>query len=279
VEEHVNEGDDLNSHLGLRPEGRVERRANRRKARARRGFGCFAGIVSLIVVGALVAGAVVGFGKGRDALEQLFSAPDYEGAGTGTVIVEITQGQSAQSIADTLEKKEVVKSAKAFERVARDDPRSRQIQAATYTLRKHMSAKAALALMLNTAESIRVMRISFPAGKTKAEVADILQRSKLKLPSGAAAAALAEPAALGLPSYAHNNAEGFLYPGTYDVPKGATATTILKLMTTQYAKNAAALDMVNTAKKKGLDPYQAVIVASIIGPRRTGRRTTPRSRG
>jgi UPF0755 protein len=265
VDQEVNEGDDLNSHLGLRPEGRVERRASRRKARARRGFGCLAGIISLVVVGALVAGAVVGFGKGRDAIEQMFSAPDYEGAGTGTVIVEITQGQSAQSIADTLEKKEVVKSARAFERAARDDARSRQIQAATYTLRKHMSAKAALALMLNTAESIRVLRISFAAGKTKAEVADILQRSKLKLPAGAAAAALAKPAALGLPSYAHNNAEGFLYPGTYDVPKGATAATILKLMTTQYAKTAASLDLVNTAKRKGLDPYQAVIVASIIG--------------
>jgi UPF0755 protein len=266
VDEEVNEGDDLGAGLGLRPETRVERRANRRKARARRGFGCFAGLVSLLVVGALVAGVAVGFGKGRDAIEKLFAAPDYDGAGTGTVIVEITQGQSAQAIADTLEKKEVVKSARAFERAARDDPRSRQIQAATYTLRKHMSAKAALELMLNTAQSIRITRISFPAGKSKAEVSVILQNSKaLKLPAGAAATALAKPASLGLPPYAHNNAEGFLFPGTYDVPKNATAYTILKLMTTQYARTAAELDLVNTANRKKLDPYQAVIVASIIG--------------
>jgi UPF0755 protein len=149
--------------------------------------------------------------------------------------------------------------------VARDDPRSLQIQAATYTLRKHMSAKAALELMLNTAESVRVARISVPAGKTKAEVSLILQGSKLKLPPGAAATALGKPALLGLPPYAHNNAEGFLFPGTYDVPKGATAYTMLKLMTANYAKAAASLDLVNTAKRKGLDPYQAVIVASIIG--------------
>jgi len=265
VDEELNESDDLGHGLGLRPESRVDRRANRRKARARRGFGCFAGLVSLIVVGALVAGAVVGFGKGKDALEQLFSAPDYSGQGTGTVTVEITQGQSAQSIADTLEKKEVVKSARAFERAARDDPRSRQIQAATYTLHKHMSAKAALDLMLNPAQSVTVMRISFPAGKTKAEIADILQRSKLKLPSGAAATAMKNTKALGLPPYAHDNAEGFLYPGTYDVPKNANAYTMIKLMTAQYAKNAAALNLVNSATRKGLDPYQAVIVASIIG--------------
>ncbi|WP_241996476.1 endolytic transglycosylase MltG [Kribbella antiqua] len=265
MDDEVTDGDDLGAGLGLRPESRVERRANRRKARARRGFGCFAGLISLVVVGALVAGVVVGFGKGRDAIEQMFAAPDYEGNGTGTVTVEITQGESAQSIADTLEKKEVVKSARAFERAARDDPRSRQIQAATYTLRKHMSAKAALELMLDPAKSVLVTRISFRAGLTKAEIADTLQRSKLKLSSGAAAAALAKPAALGLPPYAHNNAEGFLYPGTYDVPKGATAYTMIKLMTAQYAKNAAELDLVKTAQRKQLDPYQAVIVASIIG--------------
>jgi UPF0755 protein len=270
VEQQLNEGedqrdDDLGAGLGLRPETRVERRANRRRARGRRAFGCFAGRIALLVVGALVAGAVVGFGKGKDALEGLFSAPDYEGQGSGTVVVEVTKGQASASIADTLEKKEVVKSARAFERVARDDPRSLQIQAATYTLRKHMSAKAALDLMLNTAESVRVARVSVPAGKTKAEVAVILQGSKMKLPAGAAATALGKPALLGLPSYAHNNAEGFLFPGTYDVPKNANAYTMLKLMTAQYAKTAASLDLVKSATNKKLDPYQAVIVASIIG--------------
>ena len=113
VDEDLNEGEDLN--LGLRPESRVERRANRRKARTRRGFGCFAGLVSLLVVGGLIGGLAFGFGKGRDALEKMFSAPDYTGTGTTAVTVEIAQGQSSQSIADTLEKKGVVKSARAFE--------------------------------------------------------------------------------------------------------------------------------------------------------------------
>jgi UPF0755 protein len=267
VEEEVSEGegqsDDLGSGLGLRAETRVERRANRRRARGRRAFGCFAGLISLVVVGALVAGAVLGFGKAKNAIEGVFSAPDYTGAGTGVVLVEITKGQAVASIADTLQKKEVVKSARAFERVARDDPRSLQIQAATYTLRKHMSAKDALALMLNTNESVKVMRVSVPAGKTKAEVSVILQ-TKLKLPSGQAANALAHPATLGLPAYAKGNPEGFLYPATYDVPKNANATTMLKLMTAKYASIAAQLQLVKTAQNKKLDPYQAVIVASII---------------
>jgi UPF0755 protein len=261
----VDSGDDLDVDLGLRPVSRAEQRANRKKQRARRGFGCFAGILSLLVVAGLIAGVVFGFGKGRDYLEGLFAVPDYEGEGTGSVQVEVTKGQSAQAIADTLEKKDVVKSARAFERAAREEPRSVQIQAATFTLRKKMSAKAALALMLDPAKSVRVTRVGVNAGWTKEQVAQKLQENKVvKLPPGSVAAALAKPETLGLPSYAKNNPEGFLYPGTYDVPKNATAYSILRLMTAQFAKTQAELKLPQVAQRKNLDPYQAVKVASII---------------
>jgi UPF0755 protein len=258
--------DDLDEDLGLRPESRVERRAHRRKTRAKRGFGCFAGLISLMVVGALVAGLVVGFGKGRDALEKVFAAPDYEGTGTSTVTVEISSGQSSQAIADTLEKKGVVKSAKAFERVARDDPRSKKIQANTYTLKKEMSAKAALELLLDTAKSVLVTRFTIPPARTKAEIVALLQKSKaVKLPAGAAQAAMDRPQTLKLPTFAKGNPEGFLFPGTYDVPKDANANLILRMATARFTKTAGELQLVQTASRKKLDPYQAVIVASIIG--------------
>jgi UPF0755 protein len=257
--------EDLHADLGLHPETRAERRLNRRKARARRGFGCFAGLVSLVVVGSLIGGLVLGFGKGRDYLDQLFSAPDYAGQGTTPVTVEITVGQSSKAIAATLEKMGVVKSALAFERVARDDTRSKSIQAATYTLRKQMSAKAALALLLDPVKSILVTRVTFVSGRTKKQVAATLQASKAaKLPPGAVAAAMAKPQTLGLPAYAKNNPEGFLYPGSYDVPKDATAYSVLRQMTAEYNKVAAQLKLLQTAQAKNLDPYQAVIVASIV---------------
>ncbi|WP_433004857.1 endolytic transglycosylase MltG [Kribbella sp. CA-294648] len=258
--------DDLDEDLGLRPEGRAERRAHRRKTRAKRGFGCFAGLISLMVVGALVAGLVIGFGKGRDALEKVFAAPDYEGTGTSTVTVEISSGQSSQAIADTLEKKGVVKSAKAFERVARDDPRSKKIQANTYTLKKEMSAKAALELLLDTAKSVLVTRFTIPPARTKAEIVDLLQKSKaVKLPAGAAKAAMDRPQTLRLPTFAKGNPEGFLFPGTYDIPKDANANLILRMATARFSKTAGELQLAQTASRKKLDPYQAVIVASIIG--------------
>jgi UPF0755 protein len=261
VDAETDETADLDD-LGL---GSGRRSHRRPRARARRGRGCFAVLLSLAVIAALVAGVVFGLGRGRDYLEKLFSVPDYAGPGTGSVTVEITRGQTSTDIAKTLESKDVVKSAKAFERAAREDSRSRSIQAGTYQLRKQMSAKAALALLLAPESSLLVNRVSIPAGKTVREATAIIQASKAaRLPPNAVAAALRNPRALGLPAYAANRPEGFLYPGTYDLPKGATATSILRQMTAKYAQVTARLRLDQTARSKHIEPYDAVRVASII---------------
>ena len=48
-------------------------------------------------------------------------------------------------------------------------------------------------------------------------------------------AAAADPAAIGLPDYAKGQLEGFLYPATYDVEPGSSATEVLKMMTARFA--------------------------------------------
>ncbi|HYU84309.1 MAG TPA: endolytic transglycosylase MltG [Kribbellaceae bacterium] len=261
----VYEDDGLHDDLGFGREPRRDRRRGHRRSRGHRFRGCLAVLLSLTVLAVIGGGVMIGLGKGRDYVDKLFAAPDYTGQGTGTVTVEITRGQTADDIAKTLEAKGVVKSAKAFQRAARDDVRSRSIQAGTYQLRKQMSAKAALALLLDPQASQIVNRVSVPSGKTVKQAAAIIQASKAaKLPPGAVAAALAKPQTLGLPSYARNRPEGFLYPETYDLPKGATATSILRQMTRRYAQVAASLKLEQTARAKGIDPYQAVIVASLI---------------
>lgn len=254
---------ELHDDLGLHPRSRAERRRERHRGRRLRG--CFAVLMSLVVLGGIVGGVMVGLGKGRDYLNDLFSAPDYAGRGTGAVTVAISKGQTAESIAETLHKADVVKSAKAFERAARDDSRSRSIQAGTYQLRKQMSATAALAMLLDPRSSIVVRRVSVPSGNTVKEAAAIIQASKaVKLPAGAVEAALAKPRTLGLPSYAGNKPEGFLYPSTYDLPAKATATSILRQMTKRYAAVAAKLKLAQTAQTHNISPYEAVIVASIV---------------
>lgn len=262
----MDEDSDLNDDLGLRTLSRADRRAESRRLRARKSRGCLAVVFSLAVVVALVAAVVLGFGRIRDKVDGMFAAPDYTGPGSGSVTVEIAKNSTTKGIGEALEAKDVVKSAKAFERVARKDSQSLSIQAGTYTMRKKMSAEAALALMLDPKSSIQVRRVSIPAGKTLKQAAAILQASKAaKLPAGSVAAALENTSSLGLPSYAHGSAEGFLYPGTYDLPKNATATSILRQMTMEYTKVAIELDMQRIAQSGGIDPWTAVRVASIVG--------------
>lgn len=262
----MDEDSDLNDDLGLRALSRADRRAESRRLRARKSRGCLAVVFSLAVVVALVAAVVLGFGRIRDKVDGMFAAPDYTGPGSGSVTVDIAKNSTTKGIGEALEAKDVVKSAKAFERVARKDSQSLSIQAGTYTMRKKMSAEAALALMLDPKSSIQVRRVSIPAGKTLKQAAAILQASKAaKLPAGSVAAALENTSSLGLPSYAHGSAEGFLYPGTYDLPKNATATSILRQMTMEYTKVAIELDMQRIAQSGGIDPWTAVRVASIVG--------------
>src|SRR5690349_12472046 len=128
------------------PRNRAGQHRRRRRSEGR-GRSAAALMVMLLVFGLLAGGAWYGYGKVRD----FFTAPDYTGEGTGEVTVVVEQGDSAGNIANTLYSKGVVKSAKAFVNACEDDPRSRELQAGTYILRKQMKAAAALALMLDPA--------------------------------------------------------------------------------------------------------------------------------
>ena len=56
--------------------------------------------------------------------------------------------------------------------------------------------------------------------------------------------------------------EGFLYPGTYAVPVDITAEELLHQMLGEFDDNAA--KYVNQAKKKGLDFWQTLTIASLV---------------
>jgi UPF0755 protein len=77
-------------------------------------------------------------------------------------------------------------------------------------------------------------------------------------------AVLAKPSALGLPAYAGGNPEGFMFPATYDVEPGNSATGVLTAMVKRFDQAATSVDLVTRAKAVHLTPYQVVIIASIV---------------
>src|SRR5690348_15950476 len=102
--------------------------------------------VAVLVVLSLLVALV---GGGVALYRALFSAPDYSGQGTGSVVVQVNDGDTARDIGSTLVSHGVVKSVRAFTNAANADPRSRQIEPGYYQLRLHMSGRNALLLLLN----------------------------------------------------------------------------------------------------------------------------------
>jgi UPF0755 protein len=226
---------------------------------SRRGRRLAGGTVALGVVAVLIVAVVIVVHLAHGLVG---SSGDYTGDGSGTVLVVVHPGDSSTAIADTLVADKVVRSAGAFTSAADADPRSRQLGPGTYRLHQHMQASLALSLMLKPT-SLVDYKVTIPEGFTaKAIVARIAADTPIT--AAALNAALHSPASLGLPSYADGHPEGFLYPATYDVQPGTTATQLLQQMVTRYQQEATMLHIPATGKVRGLSAYQIVTLASIV---------------
>ena len=133
-------------------------------------------LMSVILLGALGGGAWYGF----DRIQGFFITPDYPGPGTGEVVVQVKAGQLAGEIAKTLATADVVKSAKAFVEAADENSRSRNIQAASYKMRKQMKAADALRLMLDPKSRV-VNGLTIPEGLMTLQIYDKLSK-ETKIP-------------------------------------------------------------------------------------------------
>lgn len=244
------------AHAGGPARGHRGNRGRRRK-KNRRGRRLAPFIAVAFLVAVIGGGGYVGF----TALSGFIHPPDYSGQGTGSVTVQIQDGDSVRQMGGRLEKADVVKSSSAFYKVAKSDAKATSIQPGYYTLRLHMSAKAALALLLSPQS--RAGRVTFPEGKRATEIFSILSK-RTHIPLKDFQRAAQHPKGLGLPSYANGRVEGFLYPFTYDPPPGATATQVLKAMVDQFKKVADDMDLEGEARSHHMTPHEVVTIASMV---------------
>ncbi|KQU68473.1 hypothetical protein ASD62_00135 [Phycicoccus sp. Root563] len=247
------EGHDPHGDAAGRPVSRAQTRQQARPRRRRRGRRRGILVVALVIV------ALAGFAAYtvlRPVVDGFLESNDYAGPGAGEVKVVVNDGDTGRAIGTTLEKADVVKSAKAFLDAASADSRSAGIQPGTYTLKKQMSAKGALALLVDSANR-SVPRVTIREGLWKNEIFAALSKGT-GVPVAEYTAAIKDPQAIGLPAVAKGNVEGYLFPSTYEFPAKATATTQLKTM---VAKTLSELDQAGVAEA---DRERTLIVASIV---------------
>jgi UPF0755 protein len=231
-----------------------------RKHKPRRGFGCLAVLIALVV---LVGGGYFAATTGMSALRERFSPPpDYTGAGSGSVLVEVHDGDSSSDIAVTLEEKDVVKSVEAFTDAAQENPDSMGIQVGFYKLRKQMSAESALGLLIDPSNLIQDA-LTIPEGWTVEQIVARLA-DKTDFSARQYQRVLRDPKSIGLPKYAGGNAEGYLFPATYMVPPNATPKSILSMMVERWRSAAEDADLEGAAQRLGYTPAELMVVASLV---------------
>ena len=197
-----------------------------RSGRRRRRRRPVALVISLLVLGGLVAGIFFG----GQALLNLIdpSSRDFTGQGSGEVEVRVREGDTLSDIARTLVDAGVIASVGPFIDAAEAHPDGNGIQPGVYAMRQEMSGQAALDLMLDPVARL-VSRITVPEGLTVTSTLARLSEST-GIPVAEFETAAADAAALGLPAWTNGSVEGFLFPATYDFEPETAPAEILQTM-------------------------------------------------
>ena len=248
--------------------GRPRHRRGRRTARKKTAAKSFAAFLMAFI---LLAGLGVGVYFGYSKVKGFFTAADYDGAGTGQVQVTIAKNATLTDIGNTLVDKDVVKSTKAFVNAAGDNPRSKNIQSGTYNMRKQMSAKNAVATLLDPKARI-TEGITVPEGKTAKQTFEILAKAT-KIPEKDFEEAAKDPIALGVPDWwfkrtdgkpVAKTIEGFLYPDTYEFDPTMKAPDILKTMVDRFNTVVGDMGFADSVQQNlSVSPFEALIVGSL----------------
>ncbi|MBX7267908.1 endolytic transglycosylase MltG [Micromonospora sp. Llam7] len=246
------------------------RRGRRKGGRSGGGRGktVLALLLAVLLLGGIGGSAFYGF----DRIQNYLVTPDYDGAGTEDVTVQIPQGAFLADMAVVLRDADVIKSTKAFLEAAEENSRSRNIQPGTYKLRKQMSAENALTAMLDPGNRV-VNGVTIPEGRTAKNIYKLLSEHT-DIPVKEFEAAAKDPEKLGVPDWwftredgkkPKKSIEGFLYPDTYEIPPDATAEAVLGQMVDHFLTVTGEMEFADRVQKErgGISPYEALIVASL----------------
>ena len=113
-------------------------------------------------------------------------------------------------------------------------------------------------------KSLKTLDVTIPEGYTRTQMAEVAKDAGLKgdYEKGTAQAPKGfDIEKTGAPKGA--SLEGFLFPATYNLEKGASVDALIKDQLTAYNTNIGEVDL-KAAEKKNLTEYDVVIIASMI---------------
>ena len=207
-------------------------------------------VVALLLLAVVVVGAWF--------LISLFQP--FTGSGSGQVTVTVPRGASVGQIGDILARDGVVSHSFFFELRARLGGHSGDLKPGVYRLKRGMSYSAALdALTKGVAPNL--VQIVIPEGKSRREIAAIAGGLRGSYLAASARSPYLNPRRYG--ARHARNLEGFLFPASYQLKKGASARLLVREQLQAFRQNFSKVNL-SYARKKNLTAYDVLTIASMV---------------
>ncbi|MEU9242002.1 endolytic transglycosylase MltG [Streptomyces sp. NPDC048385] len=130
-------------------------------------------------------------------------------------------------------------------------------------------AAVAVPLVFLAGGTTRSASLVIPEGWRASQVYEAVDKA-LSLPAGSTRSSVGT-AGLKLPGEAGGNPEGYLFPATYPLKKGATPQSVLRAMVDTANQKFGAAPVAAGAQRDAMNVYQAVTIASIVQAEAVGK--------
>lgn len=279
----------LPTAVGTQPISRGEARRLRAAARRKRRGRIIGVLAGAVLLGGMGAAAIAVYGKvsGRDVA-------DYAGSGGPEVVVQVHPGDTADQIAGEMAAKDVVKSEAAFYRAALRNDAMSSVQPGFYSIASRISGTDAVSALVSPDARVGAIVISegrqlhdtrdVQTGAVKKGIYTLIAEASCIGPDDAQkcitydeldqAGAGADLVALGVPDWARTQVanvpdrdrqlEGLIAAGSWDFDPTQPPAEILRHLVSSSAETYEETGLETAGVNVGLDPYQMLIVASLV---------------
>jgi UPF0755 protein len=185
------------------------------------------------------------------------------GGGGDRVRVAIPKDAGVAKIGDILDRAGVVPSGTLFSVRARLAGDSGDLKPGVYYLRKHMSYGDVLGSLVG-GPSKELVQLTIPEGLSRAEIAPLARRAGVRgdYLGASAKGSLIDARRYGL-RRPPASLEGFLFPATYELRRGAPAGLLVEKQLAAFGANLAEVDL-SYARSKNLTAFDVLTIASMV---------------
>lgn len=182
------------------------------------------------------------------------------------ILVEIPHGAGLSTVASLLKEKDLIKSELGFKQQAKAMDAESALKAGTYELSQAMTAEDILRKLVDGDVYVERVKVVIPEGYELKQIVQRLQEAGLIDPDAFDKAMTAGSYDFKIVSELPEGAgrmEGFLFPATYQIPKGASEEEIVTMLLGAFDKQFKS-EWYERAKELNMSVLEVVTLASIV---------------